>query len=408
MLTRCWLAPRLADRCRSLRTAVDGNAAVIFALAVIPVMSAFGAGFDYARANRVKSEMQAALDSAVLTGVKQASGQQIATAGGVFSANFTDKSAGTPTTTFTVNADGSVTGTAQAKVATAFMQIVSVSTMHVSVTATAAASGSTNVCILLVDPSASQSLLVNSGASINAPNCEIDVLSTGSPAAIFNTTLNVADVCIKGSTDIVNGGAKPPVQLSCKAISDPFAGKLPSVTVGSCDFNNQTYNPGTITVNPGVYCGWTNFNGTSNITFNPGLYVIKSGGMTINSGSTITGTGVTFYLVDQNATIQFNGGITAALAAPTSGTYSGILVFEPGGLPLSNFVFNGSKGENMQGLLYMPSRNVTFNSVSNVSSEKITMVFDTLIMDSTNWAFDAGSKTMTNPNTGSKSAKLTN
>jgi hypothetical protein len=275
-----------------------------------------------------------------------------------------------------------------------------ISSIPANATATASigtASGAqtkSSVCILLVNALDSQALLVNSGAQIKAPNCEIDVLSTQSPAAIFNATLNVGNICIKGSTIIKNGGANPPVQTGCAAISDPFAGNLPSVTVGACDFNNQVYNPGSVTLNPGVYCGWTNFNGSGTLTLNPGLYVIKGGGMTFNSGWTVTGTGVTFYLVDQNATITFNGNVNADLSAPTSGTYANFLMFEPTGLSNTNLPINGTSGSNVSGLIYLPSRDVTINSVSNVTANDVTMVFSTLILDTTNWSIAPGTLSM--------------
>jgi hypothetical protein len=206
---------------------------------------------------------------------------------------------------------------------------------------------------------------------------------------MFNSTLGVRTICIKGSTITKNGGVTPPTVTNCATISDPFASKMPAVTAGSCSFNNQTYN-GSTTLNPGTYCGWTNFNGSGTLTLNPGLYIIKSGGMTFNSGWTVTGTGVTFYLVDQNATLTFNGNVTANLSAPTSGTYANILMFEPSGLSNTNLPINGTSGSSFTGLMYLPSRDVTINSVSNVTSTKLTMVFSTLTLNTMNWAIAPG------------------
>jgi hypothetical protein len=278
--------------------------------------------------------------------------------------------------------------------------------VNATATATPGAQSKTSVCIPLVNALDSPALLVNSGAQITAPNCEIDVLSTQSPAATFNTTLNVENICIKGSTILKNGGASPPVQTGCAAISDPFAGTLPSVSVGACNFTNQVYNPGTVTLNPGVYCGSTNFNGSGTLTLNPGLYVIKSGAMIFNSGWTVTGTGVTFYLVDQNATITFNGGVNANLSAPTSGTYANILMFEPAGLSNSQLPINGSSGDSFAGLIYLPSRDVTINQVSNATANSVTMVLSTLILDQMNWSITPGTLSMSRATGNAASAYL--
>jgi hypothetical protein len=100
-----------------------------------------------------------------------------------------------------------------------------------------------------------------------------------------------------------------------------------------------------------------------------------------------TGTGVTFYFADTSL-IQFNSGISANLSAPTTGTYADILMFEASGLSKSNFVFNDSVSNRLQGLIYLPSRNVTFNAKSQLATDKATLVFNTLILNQTTWNLD--------------------
>jgi len=367
----------------------EGNLAVIFALAAIPVIGTIGAAVDFSKASDVRSQMQNALDAAVLAGVTQASANQVSTASAVFDGDFSKKFAGSSTPSFTQNANGSLSGTASTSVTMSFLPAFS---LTVNSTANpgrqATASPAASVCILLLNQT-KQGLLVNSGVVLNAPTCDVHVASTNSTAAMFNSTLGVRTICIKGSSITKNGGVTPPTVTNCSTVSDPFASRMPAVTVGSCDFNNQTYN-GSTTLNPGTYCGWTNFNGSGTLTLNPGLYVIKSGGMTFNSGWTVTGAGVTFYLVDQNATLTFNGNVNANLSAPTSGTYANILMFEPTGLSNSNLPINGTSGSSFTGLMYLPSRDVTINSVSNVTSTKVTMVFSTLILNTMNWAISPG------------------
>jgi len=123
------------------------------------------------------------------------------------------------------------------------------------------------------------------------------------------------------------------------------------------------------------------------VTLAPGLYVIKGGGWNVDGG-TFTGHGVTFYFADSSA-IQFNSGMTSDITAPASGTYSGILMFEPDGLSPSPFVWDDSVSSSMEGLVYLPSRNATFNSYSSVSGDKLTLVLNTLIADGTGWNMDS-------------------
>ncbi len=50
----------------------EGNIAVIFAFALVPVIASVGAAVDYSRANSVKADLQAALDSTALMLSKEA------------------------------------------------------------------------------------------------------------------------------------------------------------------------------------------------------------------------------------------------------------------------------------------------------------------------------------------------
>jgi Flp pilus assembly protein TadG len=253
--------------------------------------------------------------------------------------------------------------------------------------AATAGPGGTPVCILVLDPSASQSLLVNSGANLNAPNCEIDVASTSGSAAMIDSSLpDIAKMCVAGGST-VNGGAQVNnLTDGCTVASDPFAGTIPAPSYSGCTVSNQNYS-GTVNLSPGTYCGTFNFNGSGTAKLSAGTYIFKGTHWNLNSGWTISGTGVTFYFVDSSSYIQINSGVATNLSAPTSGTYANVLMFEPAGLSASSFAVDGSSsGHLLQGLIYLPSRNITFNSTSNVTSDGLTLVANTVIFDSLNWS----------------------
>ncbi|GLH80164.1 hypothetical protein SSBR45G_50730 [Bradyrhizobium sp. SSBR45G] len=369
---------------------------MIFAIAIIPIVVAIGAAVDFSKSGDTKAQLQKAVDAAVLAGVIQPSGQQVSTATAVFKGDFGGRFGTSVSANFTANSDGSLTGSATATVPTSFLNVMGTTSLGIAATATAKAGAQTTtpVCILLVSTLNSQSLLVNSGAQLNAPSCEVHVLSTQSPAAMFNATLNVKRICVKGSTVTKNGGVTPPVETSCAAISDPFAGKLPTPSTTCTVSSSVIKNGGTASLDPGVYCGGVTLNGTGTLTLNPGLYVIKGSPFIFNSGWTVNGTGVTFYFADSGGSITFNGNVTANLSAPTTGTYANILMYEPNGLSTTNLPINGTSGSSYTGLIYLPSRNVTINSVSNVSSNSVTMVFNTLILNATNWTIAPGALSM--------------
>jgi Flp pilus assembly protein TadG len=56
----------LVDRGRSLLARRDGNVAITFAIALVPLVGLAGAAVDYSRATNVRAKMQAALDSTAL------------------------------------------------------------------------------------------------------------------------------------------------------------------------------------------------------------------------------------------------------------------------------------------------------------------------------------------------------
>jgi hypothetical protein len=56
----------IAGTARRFAQANGGNIAVIFAFAMLPILAFIGAAIDYSRANKARSAMQAALDSAAL------------------------------------------------------------------------------------------------------------------------------------------------------------------------------------------------------------------------------------------------------------------------------------------------------------------------------------------------------
>src|ERR1700733_4633233 len=90
----------------------EGNIAVTFAIALVPLLGFVGAAIDYTRANSARSSMQAALDSTALMLSKDLSEGTITTsqiaakAQAYFTALYTNKDAtlsGPVTATYTAN-----------------------------------------------------------------------------------------------------------------------------------------------------------------------------------------------------------------------------------------------------------------------------------------------------------------
>ncbi|MFP1131189.1 TadE/TadG family type IV pilus assembly protein [Asticcacaulis sp. W401b] len=363
-----------------------GNTTFAFALSLMAMAGSVGGAIDLNNYYSVKAKLQDAMDASVLGGLRQETSQRSTVATRIFASNLPEGLSATPgyTTDKTT-----LTGTVAYNNRTGLLGLFGISSLTINVTATAvgtAASQSSGPCIQVLDPSGSQALLVNSGAKITAPNCEIQVRSKGSPAAIFNSgsSLNFKKVCIEGSNVIRNSTAVDRLSLSCPTVADQWAALIPTVASTTCTVSNGNCNTSSVSLSPGVYCGWFNFNNSSaTVSFAPGLYVIRSGGWNVNGG-TWTGKGVTFYFEDTTK-IQFNSGISADLTAPDTGTYKNLLFFERPGLSNTDFIFNSAVANHMDGVIWLPSRNVTFNAQSKMSSDKLSMVMNRLILNNTTW-----------------------
>ena len=128
--------------------AKEGNIAVLFAIAAVPVMSFVGAAVDYTRANSARSSMQAALDSTALMVAKDLTDGTITTsqitekAEAYFKALYTNSDAKNVSVnaTYTANAgNGStVLVNASGKVDTDFMRIAGYPTIDFGTSSTSA------------------------------------------------------------------------------------------------------------------------------------------------------------------------------------------------------------------------------------------------------------------------------
>ncbi len=247
----------------------SGNVTLIATMAAVPVFGSLGVAIDYVRANQVSTEVSAALDSAVLAGAMAAKNSEGA-AQRHFMANFPVPGVEIDQITFTKSGNTKITGRAKLKFATSFASLLGVKTIAIDVTAVAQTDSSgPGLCVLALSPNESQSLLANSGADVNASGCEIHVKSTANPAAILNSGISLQSnkLCIQGNNIINNGGSATNLQTGCSTLADPYAGKIPAPASLACDFNDRSYS-GNVTLNPGVYCGWQNFNSGTNVTLN--------------------------------------------------------------------------------------------------------------------------------------------
>ncbi len=267
----------------------------------------------------------------------------------------------------------------------AFIGMLGPGAIPVGARAEASASSGNN-CIYALDPTGSNTLNVLLGASISTP-CGIMVESSSSSA--FNCA--VLGVVSAPKISVVGGYSNllclisptPATHVNFPAVPDPLS-YLPQPALSGC--GTSTGPPyhgapaaititGTATLYPdAAYCGGITISAGANVTFQPGTYVLTStnagatrnpGGLTINLGSSVSGTGVTFFNYGPSGGITFNAPILSLtgvrLTAPTTGTYAGILFYQPpSNTNAATLLGSAAYNTVLEGAYYFPRANVTF------------------------------------------------
>lgn len=185
---------RVLKALRDYRSASAGNVAILFALAIIPLVGSVGAAIDYSRANWVRTAMQTALDSTVLMISKEAandtSSQIQANALKYFKSMFTNAEAQNISVSINYSniAGSSVVGTASATLPALITPVFGFKQFNLSVRS-AAQQGNTRLRVALV--------LDNTGSM--AQSGKLDALITATNSLLTqlkNAVFNNGDVYV--------------------------------------------------------------------------------------------------------------------------------------------------------------------------------------------------------------------
>jgi Flp pilus assembly protein TadG len=382
------------------RSNCAGAIAPIFALAMLPVMTAVGAAVDYSSANKIRSSMQVALDSAMLAGAKDGSSNWSQVALNVFTANVAKQAgAGISFSTSFSQSSGSVyQGAVSASVPTAFLGLVHISSLHIGVTTTAIASEPDNSCVLTLDkgqPTSHVALTLNGAPVVNLSGCSIR----------SNTALN-CNGHDGNATKSIAGGA-----ISACGNPKPYAGSVPDI-YGSMASNITTqcgtsrpgvnWTAGTIPTGSGVQtvtvngrteyhiCGDLNLSGTGALTGSTptadALIVIENGSLNVANNAAVSVARTGIVLTGDNSVpsaVNFpngngkTGSLTLSPPLDPSNPWQGVALFQDP--KLTNNVDNKwgpGTDFNADGLVYLGNSNVVTDgntSSANAKCSKFVM-----------------------------------
>jgi hypothetical protein len=218
-----------------------------------------------------------------------------------------------------------------------------------------------------------------SGANFST-GCGIYVNSNQSNAAYMtggNLTLNSgADLTIHGGLSQSGGNITPSgnVKQNQPSVSNPFSGMTAPTPANTCLPDPNISGGNSNTISQGTYCGIT-VSGGNNILFSSGIYILKSGNLTINGGNfSSTVTNVLIYIPPSNATgaINITGGNMHWNGISGNGA-DGFVFW------VANSAAQTITGGNytINGVTYMPSSALTYNGGNGTQQ---TLVVDNLTL----------------------------
>jgi hypothetical protein len=373
-----------------------GNVAIIMALS-FPVAVA-GAGFGvevgFWRYDQVR--LQQAADAAAYAGavVKRAGGTNItdaataaATSNGYTSA--TDTIVVNMPSTVTPGDPHSVEAVISRTEAPFFTAIFSKSTTVVRSSGTASYKDASDACILALDHSASKAAQFAGNSTLSLTACQV-MSDSISPSALYvNGSAVVTAPCMStvggaslGGTVTLTSSSCTAVQTSQPPVADPYSG-LTMPTPAALGYSKNCKNAPTpkgkstsVVIPPDHYCGF-NFNNGITYTFQAGTFIID-GDVTFNAGAVVNDDqqgGVTLDLA--GGALKMNGSAVVTLAAPTSGTYKGMLIIS-NPTNTNSLTINGDSSSLMTGTIYAPSGQVSYIGNFSGASGCTQIVADTV------------------------------
>ena len=198
----------LSHRVRSFVFAREANVAVTFALILVPVLAMAGAAMDYSRANSVKADLQAALDSTALILAKEADNDSAselqANAQKYFEATFNRSRTENPTITANYSKSGGskIVLNGSVELPTDFMQILGYNRFTITSSSTAAWGTSKLRVALVLDNTGS---MAGSGKLSALKSASHNLLSMLQSAATTDGDIQVAIVPFSNGVNVGTG-----------------------------------------------------------------------------------------------------------------------------------------------------------------------------------------------------------
>ena len=371
------------------------------ALSMTAMIGFMGLGLDVGALYNHRRVMQTAADAGALAGASEiyrakttmvTGSSQTATSQN----GFTDGSDGVSVTVNHPPTSGFYVGDAQyAEVLitqpspTYFMQLFGFSTVSIPARAVAGVGANGKNCVYVLDPSMPAAFQGNSSAVLDA-SCGVIVNSNNRRAIAMSSSsmLQATSVSVTGNYETSSSSVITPTpQVGVPPEPDPLAYLQPPSTTG-CNVTGFHVASGVHTLSPGVYCGGMHIVNNAHVILRPGMYVLKGGGLNMQSNAVLEGTGVTIFLTEGTGypygTISLQSSTQVRLTAPTEGPYKGILFYQDPTAGHANHAHHmeSSSNSHLEGALYFPTQQLRLQSSTTLDARYTFIVARSISMES--------------------------
>ncbi len=369
ILTIGWASLRPLHRLARAWRDEQGGVLMIFAVTLPLLVAAVSLTLDYNRSLQAREQMQSAADASALAAARELSlsnakmhGMTSVVAAVV--SKFVETAAkekvwaGDLVTDTKVDEDKLIVRVnLKSKVPVVLGMLAGQTEWMVEATSEAQVLGQPNICVLGLDASAIGTISLEKNADVLGDGCAV-FSNSDHPNGIKSknsSTLAASLICSAGGKDGGKGNFLPEALTGCPQFDDPLAGRPEPDIDPDCKETDLVVSGGSKALEPGTYCGGLSIIDASEVTLEPGIYVIKDGPLAIDGGAVLKGEGVGFHFTGAGAVLAIGANSTIALEAAIDGPMAGLLMFESRAQSTQGrHVLMADNAQTMIGTIYLP------------------------------------------------------
>ncbi len=376
------------------RTCESGTMAVMFAACAAVLLAFVGLTITFLDGHRNRSTAQMSIDSGVLGAAALADDvtdeARVAAASRMFEGNFkaatrssldmhdVDIEIWRTNENFPDGSTIVTRGRVTMKVDNYFAGFAGDPQIKVTAESAARRLWSSPVCVLALHESAPNGFEVYGNAQFSAPTCAAQANSANnSGMRTYGTATAVAsDFGVQGKFS-GDGFAPRPIE-GANPTPDPYASVAFPPIEDCIDAASRLIHK-TATLLPGTYCGGLDLKAHSDVTLEPGVYIMKDGPLDVNSNTRLFGRDVLIAFTGEDSTLYLGSGAIVDLTSPSSGLWMNMQFYQDRDNTNEDWVtILGNVQLTFDGAAYFPNKEVWVGggSVINANSPSYSLVAD--------------------------------